>query len=339
MTFRRPSAPATRSGTILIIVAGLSALMLSMALAFIMNMRADMDESEVVQREAQARIVLIAALHYIQESSRMGWDRPGTPEHEEAFGWTDIRDGSAGPKDSRGVPLYNPTGGVFPAIGGRAGRFMLHALERPPFAITTAFAPNAAPLKPTLPWKDLIGYTSNDPQPAALTWAGFASGNKDPRTDSYGRSWFRIYRDRNPAAPDAKNPPVEPATFTITCGAGGTLGFKDYQEVIDLGQTELFNHDAGYFAVLRSQERILWFRTEWTPAVGGSSMGVRVKPGYWELPTVNNDASPTDSTLRAYPDIYKNDPVKIGSTQWWVNRNLVGSFLYIQRLTYQPTIW
>jgi hypothetical protein len=40
---------------------------------------------------------------------------------------------------------------------------------------------------------------------------------------------MRIYRERNPA-PDASGqvlPPVEPATFTITCGAEDTLLVAD----------------------------------------------------------------------------------------------------------------
>lgn len=311
----------TRAGTILIVVAGISALLMSVTLAYLVNMRSDMEESELVVREAQARLVLIAGLQYIQEASRLGWDRPATPEHEEAFGWTDVRDGSAGPKDRLGNPLYAVGSGVFPDIGGRAARFPLYAMEKPPYAVKTAFAYNPAPMDASLGWRDLVNYRKPDPQPAAETWNEFEQGRPTPRQESAGKSWFRVYRDRNTATAL-----VEPATFTITCGAGATLGYRTYQEAVDAGEADVFNNDPRYFALLRSQERILWFRSEWTSAVGGSGMGVRVRNGQWDLPEINKDS---------YKSVYPS-----GTDQhWWVNRNPVGSFLWIQRLELEPLEW
>lgn len=313
-----------RSGTILIIVAGISALLMSVTIAYLANMRSDLEESERVIREAQARVVLIAALQYIQESSRLGWDRPGTPEHEEAYGWADVRDGSPGPKDRTGSPLYSVGSGVFPDIGGRAARFPFFAMERPPYAIKTVFTPNPVAMNPALSFGALVNYSKPDPQPAADTWSQFERGRDTPRIESVNKSWFRVYRDRNPTGTPAP-PPVEPATFTITCGAGATQGFRDFNEAVTLGFGNLFNNDRAYFEILRSQERILWFRVEWTSAVGGSGMGVRVssRDGFWDLPEINKGAY---SSL--YPD-----------QQWWVNRNPLGSFLYIQRLEHEPNDW
>lgn len=312
----------------LIIVAGISALLMSLTVAYLVNMRSDMEESETVMREAQARVVLIAALNYIQESSRMGWDRPTTPEHEEAFGWSDVRDGSAGPKDRTGVPLYTVGSGKFPDIGGDAGRFPLHALEIPPYAVKSIFAYNPGPMNPSLNWSALVNYTNPDPQPVGENWKQFEDGRPAPRQESFGKSWFRVYRDKNPAT----GTPVEPATFTITCGAGATQGFRTYAEAVAAGQAQLFNYDIATFGLLRSQERLLWFRTEWTSAVGGSGMGIRLKNGYFELPEINQGS---------YSNVYEGTPLQAEgrSQHWWVNRNPVGSFLYIQRLDHEPTEW
>jgi hypothetical protein len=329
----------SRAGTLLIVVVGISALFMSISLVFLVNMRSDAAESATLMREAQARLVLIGGLQYIQEASRLGWERldsnnKETPEHEEAFGWTDVRDGSAGPKDKDGIPLYDVTSDKFPVIGGKAARFELYVMEQPPFAIKPTFAHNPVPLQPTLAWKDLVNYKTPDPQPVAPNWQEFKDGKPRPRMATVNKAWMRIYRDKNtpvdPANPTSLTNFVEPATFTITCGAGATLGYRTYDEAKAEGADELFLKDRNYFAELRQQERILWFRTEWTSAVGGSGMGVRMKDGYWELPEINKGA---------YKDVYQGTPLAGTKHQWWVNRNAVGSFLWIQRLENEPNNW
>jgi hypothetical protein len=310
-----------RSGTMLILIAGISTLMLAVSLTFLVTMRSDSEESAQVVREAQARIVLIAGLHYIQEASRLGWDRPATTEHEEAFGWVDIRDGSAGPKDATGAPLWPVGSGVFPDTGGTAARCPLYMMQRPPYATKAAYTYNPAPMDPSKPWRELVGYKNPDPQPVATTWKDFASGDPQPRLDSLGLAWFRVYRDKDDS--DPATPPVEPATFTITCGAGGTMGFRTYHEAQAAGEAGYFGNDPNHFALLRAQERLLWFRTEWTSGVGGSGMGIRSINGRWDLPEINKGS---------YPGV-------AGEHHWWVNRNLIGSFLWIQRLDHEPDHW
>lgn len=327
-----------RRGTLLIIVAGISALLMSMAMVFLINMRSDVEESNLLMQEAQARLVLIAGLQYIQEASRLGWDSPLTPEHEEAFGWADVRDGSAGPKDRNGVPLYEVGSGRFPDIGGKAARFPLFVMERPPFALKQSFVYNPLPMRPADGWNVLVNYTERDPQPAGDTWIDFATGKPAPRPESLGKSWMRIYRDKNPP-PDPSNPnlspPVEPATFTITCGAGPTAGFRDYAEVIAEGETEVFQNDRALFNFLRSQETILWFRAQWTSAVGGSGMGIRIKSGYYELPEINKESYFKSGSY----DVNRNTPTANSDHHWWVNRNPIGSILWIQRLEQEPAEW
>ena len=110
--------------------------------------------------------------------------------------------------------------------------------------------------------------------------------------------------------------PKEPATFLITCGAGPTRGFRDFQEAQDLGQAAQFGSQQ-LFDELRAGERLLWYRAEWTSAVGGSSdFGTTTA---WALPSINNNGS--------------------GTGHWWANRNFVGSFLWIQRLEAEPAAW
>ncbi len=88
----------TRRGTVLIVVAGLSALLASSALIFLISVRGDVEDMNLLQREAQARIMLTAACNYIQEASRLGWEPAASTstEHTEAFGWIDVRDGAWG---------------------------------------------------------------------------------------------------------------------------------------------------------------------------------------------------------------------------------------------------
>src|SRR4051812_49619291 len=108
-----------RRGSILIVVSGLSAILAVLAFGFLTRMRMDGEESSAMVAETQARIMLYAALSYVQEGSRLGWDDPATPEHEEAYGWVDVRDGRVGPCGRHGEPL-GTAGGGFPAVGTAA---------------------------------------------------------------------------------------------------------------------------------------------------------------------------------------------------------------------------
>ncbi len=98
-----------RTGTILIIVAGVSALLASLAITFLSRMRNDVQESQQMMQEAQARIMLSAACCYIMEASRLGYDTTveevgsgrateNKSFHLEGHGWIDVRDGTVGPK-------------------------------------------------------------------------------------------------------------------------------------------------------------------------------------------------------------------------------------------------
>ena len=113
----------SRAGVVLIVAVGLAAIIATMALALILNMRSDTRESAAVLAHAQSRIMLSAALGYVQESARLGWDGlggvggvggVGDNSTGETFGWTDYRDGALGPRGARppaGGGSVNSNGG------------------------------------------------------------------------------------------------------------------------------------------------------------------------------------------------------------------------------------
>src|SRR4051812_47836039 len=120
----------------------------------------------------------------------------------------------------------------------------MHVLERPPAAIrlTTSYNPIRTPVSPDPvgPGDPLFGrpfLRNPDPLPVSANgWpgavddAGFADfmrGDRRIRPTSVGLAWFRCRRDGD-------------ATFVVTCGAGGTLGYRDWTEVVAEGATEAF---------------------------------------------------------------------------------------------------
>lgn len=101
----RTAVGGMQSGTVLLVAVGLAAVMATLAVALILRMRSDARESRAVQDLAQCRVMLSAAMAYLQESSRLGWDGvSGTVGATgETFGWTDLRDGALGPRGARPV--------------------------------------------------------------------------------------------------------------------------------------------------------------------------------------------------------------------------------------------
>lgn len=65
-----------RSGTILIIVAGLSALLALLVMAFLVRVRADAEETTALQHMAQARMMLTSAILFIMETKGTATDGP-----------------------------------------------------------------------------------------------------------------------------------------------------------------------------------------------------------------------------------------------------------------------
>ena len=100
-------------GSVLLVTVGLLAVMVTLTLAFLARMRADAEAGSAIVAQAQARWMLHAALTYLQESSRLGWAPSNTVGGDadaenatlvETCGWTDVRDGSLGPRPVRQRP-------------------------------------------------------------------------------------------------------------------------------------------------------------------------------------------------------------------------------------------
>lgn len=344
-------------GTILILVAGLAAILLSVATAILVSLRSGSADAELVLRDAQARIMLSAGIAYIQETSRLGWGG-------ESYGWNDVRatsgssfggevvdeHGIKGPLRADQFNLANTSSFPYP---GRVARGDAFCWERPPGAISERFTPNPVVFRPDLRpgddpdnWQkqgnvqmsNIISqfaeplyenYTqllagnfterwSNNPfsiatnatnrqgkvggrdqQPLADTWTDFVSGQvngaKNPRPETLGRGWFRVYRETKDEHNGTGTPwyntiPLRGhGVFILAAGAGSTRGYrfwnasgKDYlngdrsRSNLNNGNFDtefaessgLFQNEEAFLAQ-RANERILWYRLEWTAAVPG----------------------------------------------------------------------
>ncbi|HYE06530.1 MAG TPA: hypothetical protein VEL07_13525 [Planctomycetota bacterium] len=322
---------AHRRGTIVIVVAGLVAVLATMALAFLMRMRGSAEDMQHALRVGQAKIMLVAACSYVQEASRIGWDDPATAEHEECFGWIDVRDDTPGPKPVADHAVGS-TGDATRWPIGTFRRCPMHALERPPFAtrLTVAYNPIRTPFSSPAADEGDPAYgrallTAPDPQPVVdngwpgvvsdAAWAAYAEGDQRPRPESMGRSWFRVYRQA-------------PARFVVTCGAGATLGFRSWQEVVDEGRQDVFANDESVFRSLLAQECRLWYLIEWTGSVALPDMHI------------------LDNDLITQVDNFQwgctNSSQKLGigwDRTHGHGRNMGGTIRWVQRLREEPTFW
>jgi hypothetical protein len=328
----------SRRGTVLIIVSALAALLVSLSLTFLARVRSDVEEGEVQFQLAQARVTLVAACQYIQEASRIGWGADGGQEHAETFGWIDVRDGTLGPRIASAGNVPAASGGR-PADPGGDGnarfpigvpqRFDLWVPEVPPFAISMRATYN--PVDTGAPDNGRAYLRYPDPQPArALNgWsgtpadpgagvgnAGFAawvSGKPGPRQHTVGRTWFRLVRE------------ATGSVFTVTCGAGGSRGFRSWQEVQAAGETALFHHDDTVFNTLRASELRLWYRVEWSPATTVIDM--------------NFLREHEEHSFRVGTPTHAGGNPDNGYSGQQMAPNMGGTIQWIQRLKHEPAVW
>ncbi len=366
-----------RHGIVLILTAGVCALLALLALTLIMRMRADVAETRTVRQYAQARLMLFAAADYLLEAGRIGWEsdtyNPATglptaaSRHEEAFGWVDVRDGFMGPKRTAYTwDDYRPGGRMdtdstaFPELRARrttlgraltleekrafqpsanfpvgtVGRFPLWVQRRPPFAISLTTTPNpilTSASTPAVPWGDArFGepyLVKPDPQPAQADFsaavplvdiADFRRGDPRPRPESFGQAWFRLYRDG-------------PATFTITCGSGGTQGFRDWEEVVATNSQAVFPGGEEQFRAQLTSETRLWYRCEWSPA---SAFGVQ------QQNRTPSSTFPFGESYNARDDnVYSSTTYGDKAGMVTASLNAVGTIPWVQRLRQPPLVW
>ena len=333
--------PDRRRGTVLIAIAGICALMASLGAAFLLRMRSDAEATAEVVRETQARVMLVAGCNYVLESSRLGWDTTlgANGAHREGFGWIDVRNGQPGPRDQANNTVWSDAS-RFPAIGGRAARCPMQVRQRPPFAVelTAAYNPIAGPESADF---GLPLMTRPDPRPVKRTptetWDSWRQGDPMPRPTSTGMSWFRCYRD-------------SAAVFVITCGAGGTLGFADWDEVVVENAEAQFGDQASFAAIL-ADERRLWYRIEWSAAVAapdfhltdnefGAPYGDTPKDRYgWSWGgNGNTPAKVIDNYVMHPRNSSKASHGRSSRCQIHIN-NPVGSVRWVQRLETAPAAW
>ncbi len=343
MTYCSVQHPQHRRGTILIIVAGISALLASLALTFLVRNRTDAEETQATIRDVQARLMLVAACNYIQECSRVGWDQyPTTPfaqndafptgsmaaqtvnVHEETFGWIDVRDGRIGPITQEGRQCWSPALVLSDGIRSRPrwpapdsiARCPMYVWKRTKYATSLHAAYNPIQQHDDSASDYLMPYLRK-PDPQAVgnaTWVEHKQGDRTPRIETTNKSWFRVLREG-------------PSTFLITCGAGPTQGFRSYDEADLQGMGDLFNNDRSYFNVLAAQEARLWYRVEWSASAVESTY-------HWQ----------EHHTTRSW-DSYLQWPVN-ASHSWPTGprslafvRNFGGTFRWIMRLRSEPTNW
>ncbi|MBA3686415.1 MAG: hypothetical protein H0W72_14415 [Planctomycetes bacterium] len=331
-----------RRGSLLIIVAGICALLASLALTFLMRMRSDSEDMSLVLRETQARMMLGAACAYILESGRLGIDDPITAAHEEGFGWVDVRDGSVGPKATIGGAMKGlPIGAV--------ARFPLHVMRRPPFAIRGASGYNPISAPPIdladiwTPERYGMAFLRNpDPQPAvdngwtgypgatvnANGWAAFAQGERTPIAGTRQLAWFRVLRQ-------------SADEFVVTCGGGGTLGFQTWADVTPAARDE-FAGDSGLFDLLLAQEVRLWYLVKWSAAVASQTSGlIRSDLADPQMPEVDGSGL-NDPTSIHMADHYLQRPLNAEHANWkpqGFGPNPVGTIRSIMRLREAPARW
>jgi hypothetical protein len=308
-------------------VAGICALLASLSVVFLANMRSSIEESQLLATNVQARIMLYAACNYVQEASRLGYDESVT--HGEAFGWIDVRDGSEGPK----ISLSGPS--LFPV--GVPKRFPMYVWKQTRYAIKPTLAYN--PISSDESDQITFGrpYLRNpDPQPVSSVFEGPAnngvfrdyvhgesirgSGSQligSPRTNSLDLAWFRILR-------------TDKARFLVTCGSGATLGFCSYDEAVtDLSASvaaQLFV-DRQNFGLFQAQETRLWYQIEWSAAVLG---GMENSTDGGLLGAEHFVRLPVNASHQYYPG---------GVASQSNSRNMVGTIRWIQRLTHEPQRW
>ncbi len=323
----------SRRGTVLIIVAGVSALLAALALAFLARMRSDTEESQHLLRYAQAKIMLAAACNYVQETSRLGWHTndagrvavDGEMIFQEAYGWVDVRDGSIGPKGKKNdasdpgfsplVPLASLSSGKWPSIGSFV-RCPMYRMKRPPYAISLDAGHNyMATDNPASADYCYPLLRNQDPRPAqnVSTYAEFAAGDKRPVVETTGKAWFRVFRDG-------------PGTFIVTCGSGGSDGFKHWDEM-NVDEKLVFNNDRPYFESLRNSEVRLHYRIEWTAAV--------TEVSYHNL---QHEIGRATEHYESWPPNASHAWSSSRRTQTWM-KNPVGTIRWIQRLVMEPTFW
>ncbi len=193
----------------------------------------------------------------------------------------------------------------------------MYVMARPPYAVRADRRLQSDRQRSGEPGLRPPYLTSPDPMPVVAkpmstptALNDYLIGDPSARSSSTGMSWFRVYRDGLD-------------TFIITCGAGGSLGFNNWNEVLGAGSQEQFNSDPSMFYAFLGQEVRLWYRVQWSAAVA--------------TPEVHNikNAWVDGGSQDYYVSFPMNSSQSIRSQSHC--KNMGGTFRYIERLRFQPT--
>lgn len=350
-----PMDSRPRSGTILIIVAGISGLLASLALAFLARLQANNAGGLEVMQQAQIRLTLVAACSYIQEASRIGWEHPDYTGryHLEASGWIDVRDGAPGPKyrsSSESLAMMRNASGrpevpetpyatqegvlgtaMFPI--GIPRRFPLYRMQRPPFAIQNRACYNPVIADPGDPDYTSLRAYKRYPDPLPAIDNGWRPSPSQPgRMETHvASSGYGIWRkgDQAPCGHTCAKAWFrllrEPAgsVFLVTVGSGGTMGWRTWEEAVadDAAMARgCFGH-AVNFRAAQAEEVRQWYRLEWSPYVAA---------------TDHHLLQQHESTIDTYRTWTPNGGRDQGQ---FFTHNMGGTIQWIQRLREEPRNW
>jgi hypothetical protein len=150
---------------------------------------------------------------------------------------------------------------------------------------------------------------------ATQGYTDWSRGDPTPIQETANQAWFRLVRENTGAI------------FTVTCGAGGTLGYKDWPEVVadGLKARELFSDDSSLFASIAAAEIRLWYRVEWSPATTAIDLNFLKE---------HNEHTFTMSTMT-----YRAGGANNGYSGQMYSPNMGGTIQWIQRLRKEPDLW
>jgi hypothetical protein len=257
---------------------------------------------------------------------------------------------------------------------GGAARLPMHLHQRTPYAVGMDRAPNPFAVPD---WNaDAFRYAEYDMdalpvRPLATTFSDFVAGDLSIRPESAGMAWFRIYREADadhdgdgvPAYDTIDHGPNH-GIFVITCGAGGTLGFRDWDEVRSIYPDPSDRpFDRSSFETMRAQESIVWYRVAYSAAVSAGTFGNTMqvehsfKDGnndhHWQFKLLasNREADPAvdpSTSIAGYRrSLQLAMPRQQAGLAWveWlyyggtVTTNALGTIDWIMRLESQPLNW
>jgi hypothetical protein len=208
-------------------------------------------------------------------------------------------------------------------------------------------------LAPFTQWDDPDHQGMLVPQPVTDDWDSYATGDKTVRPASGGIGWFRVYREKaadhdGDGWPWYDTVPLNGhGVFIITCGGGGTLGYRNWAEVPSDVRSSAFLGDETFFNELRATERILWYRVQWKGFTGGAGDGVEryritvdrkgegsqafssfsnIHTRTWGLDDYRNSHGHED-----YSHFHPNSPLPMINT--------LGTITFVERLEREPDTW